>query len=135
MFRDWNLSARSRHTAAAQVLESNAFTSWVLTVLMSVAVLGGVLLTWRAASREQRLARIRNAFVANVSHELRTPLASLSMFGEFLRRGRVASQDKVVEYGRRIERESDRLRHLIENVLDFARIESATDALSARGGG
>ena len=67
LFRDWNLSARSRHTAAAQVLESGAFTSWVLTVLMSVAVLGGVLRTWRAASREQRLARIRNAFVANVS--------------------------------------------------------------------
>ena len=124
LFRDWNLSARSRHTAAAQVLESNAFTSWVLTVLMSVAVLGGVLRTWRAASRERRLAQTRNAFVANVSHELRTPLASISMFGEFLRRGRVASQEKVIEYGRRIERESDRLRHLIDNVLDFARIES-----------
>lgn len=124
LFGDWNLSARSRHTAAAQVLESNASTSWMLTVLMSVAVLGGVLRTWRAANREQRLARIRNAFVANVSHELRTPLASISMFGEFLRRGRVESQDKVVEYGGRIERESDRLGHLIDNVLDFARIES-----------
>ena len=124
LFRNWDLSARSRHTAASQVLESNAFTSWVLTVLMAVAVLGGVLRTWRAASREQRLARVRNAFVANVSHELRTPLASISMFGEFLRRGRVASRDKVVEYGERIERESDRLRHLIDNVLDFARLES-----------
>lgn len=124
LFRDWELSVRSRHMGAKQVLASNAFTSWVLTVLMSVAVLGGVLLTWRAAGRERRLARIRNAFVANVSHELRTPIASLAVFGEFMRRGRVRDPEQVVEYGRRIEHESDRLRHLIDNVLNFARIES-----------
>ena len=125
VFRDWELSARSRHTAAAQVLQSNAFTSWVLTVLMSVSVLGGMLLTWRAAGRERRIARIRNEFVANVSHELRAPLASLALFGEFLRRGRVTSPEKTIEYGRRIEHESGRLQHLIDNILDFARIESA----------
>ena len=124
LFRDWELSVRSRHTGAKQVLASNAFTSWVLTVLMSVAVLGGVVLTLRAAGRERRLARMRNAFVANVSHELRTPVASLAVFGEFLRRGRVREHERVVEYGRRIEHESDRLRHLVDNVLDFARIES-----------
>ena len=62
--------------------------------------------------------------MANVSHELRTPVASLAVFGEFLRRGRVKSLQNVIEYGSRIEHESDRLRHLIENVLDFARIES-----------
>lgn len=125
LFRDWELSARSRYTAAGPVLASNAFRSWVLTLLMSVAVLGGVLLTLRAAGRERRLSRIRNAFVANASHELRTPLASISVFGEFLRRGRVTSSEKVAEYGRHIELEAGRLQHLIDNVLNFARIESA----------
>ncbi len=125
LFRDWELSARSRYTAAGPVLASNAFRSWVLTLLMSVAVLGGVLLTLRAAGRERRLSRIRNAFVANASHELRTPLASISVFGEFLRRGRVTSSEKVAEYGRHIELEAGRLQHLIDNVLDLARIESA----------
>ena len=126
VFRDWNLSARSRHTAAAQVLQSNVSTTWVLMVLMSVAVLGGVMLTWRRAGRERRLSQVRNAFVASASHELRTPLASIAVFGEFLRRGRVTSPEKVVEYGQHIEHETTRLQHLIENVLDFARIESAT---------
>ena len=102
LIRDWELSMRSRQTDAKQILASNAFTSWVLTVLMSVAVLGGVLLTWRAAGRERRLAQIRNAFVANVSHELRTPVASLAVFGEFLRRGRIKSPEKIIEYGSRI---------------------------------
>ena len=125
VFRDLNLSARSRHTAAAQVLQANALTNWILSILMSVVALSGLLLTWRATRRERRLARIRNRFVANVSHELRTPLASIAVFGELLRRGRVSAADKVVEYGYRIEQESNRLKHLIDNVLSFGRIESA----------
>ncbi len=125
VFRDLELSARSRHTAAAQVLQSNARTRWLLSTLMSVMAMGGVLLTWRAARRERQLSRIRNGFVASVSHELRTPLASITMFGELLRRGRVEAADEVVEYGRRIEHESARLGQLIDNVLSFGRIESA----------
>lgn len=125
VFRDLELSARSRHTAAAQVLQSNAQTRWLLSTLMSVMAIGGVLLTWRAARRERQLSRIRNGFVASVSHELRTPLASIAVFGELLHRGRVKGADKVVEYGRRIEHESARLRQLIDNVLSFGRIESA----------
>ncbi len=125
VFQDLELSARSRHTAAAQVLQSDALTSWVLSILMSVMAIGGVLLTWRAARRERQLSRLRSGFVANVSHELRTPLASIAVFGELLRHGRVTAPDKVVEYGCRIEKESARLRHLVDNVLSFGRIESA----------
>ena len=125
VFQDLDLSARSRHTAAAQVLHANALTSWLLSALMAVAAVAGVLLTWRAARRERQLSRIRSGFVANVSHELRTPLASIAVFGELLRRGRITGPGKVVEYGRRIEQESARLRHLIDNVLSFRRIESA----------
>ena len=125
VFRDLELSAQSRHTAAAQILQSNALTNWILSALMSVMAIGGVLLTWRAAGRERRLSRIRNAFVANVSHELRTPISSIAVFGEILRRGRVTAVEKVVEYGHRIEQESTRLGHLIDNVLSFGRIESA----------
>lgn len=125
VFRDLTLSARSRHTAAAQVLQSNALTSWVLSILMSVMTIGGVLLMWRAARRERQLSRIRNGFVASVSHELRTPLTSIAVAAELLRRGRITAADGVVEYGRRIEEECTRLRHLIDNTLSFGRIESA----------
>ena len=125
VFRDLELSAQSRHIAAVLVLQSNALTSWTLSVLMAVMASGGVLLTWRAARRERQLSQIRSGFVANVSHELRTPLSSIAVFGELLRRGRVNGPDKVVEYGRRIEQESTRLGHLIDNVLSFGCIESA----------
>ena len=125
VFRDMELSARSRHTAATQVLRANAATSWALSILMSIMAIGGVLLTWRATRRERRLSRMRSRFVANVSHELRTPVASMAVFGELLRRGRVTETEKVVEYGYRIEQETARLGQLIDNVLSFARIESA----------
>ena len=125
VFRDLELSARSRHTAAAQVLRSNAATRWTLSTVMSAMALGGVLLTWRAARRERRISRIRQGFVATVTHELRTPLASIAVFGGILCRGRITAAHKVVEYGRRIEQESTRLAQLIDNVLSFGRIESA----------
>jgi len=62
--------------------------------------------------------------VSNISHELRTPLASIRVFAELLRRGRVPSMERAREYGEYIESESRRLTNLINNILDFARIES-----------
>jgi len=67
---------------------------------------------------------MKSDFVSNVSHELRTPLASIRVFGEFLRLGRVESEEKVREYGAFIETESRRLTGLVNNILDFSRIES-----------
>jgi two-component system phosphate regulon sensor histidine kinase PhoR len=67
---------------------------------------------------------MKTEFVSNVSHELRTPLASIQIFAEFLRRGRVHDAKKVEEYGASIETEARRLSRLVENLLDFSRIES-----------
>src|SRR5690606_13060551 len=85
---------------------------------------GGVVLAARAANRSIRLSRMKSDFVSNVSHELRTPIASIRVFAELLRAGRVQSPEKVREYGERIEQESTRLARLVDKVLDFSRIES-----------
>jgi signal transduction histidine kinase len=67
---------------------------------------------------------MKSDFVSNVSHELRTPVASIRVFGELLRTGRAQSAEKAREYGEYIEAESRRLSRLIDNILDFSRIES-----------
>lgn len=67
---------------------------------------------------------MKSEFVSNVSHELRTPVASIRVFGELMRRGRVQDPEKVRSYGEYIETESRRLTQLINNILDFSRIES-----------
>jgi signal transduction histidine kinase len=58
-----------------------------------------------------------------VSHDLKTPLSVIRMFGETLELGRVTDDTRRREYYRVITRESERLSRLIDNVLDFSRIE------------
>jgi signal transduction histidine kinase len=92
--------------------------------VLAAVLLGGLLLAFRTAAREMKLSQMKNEFVSNVSHELRTPLASIRVFAELLRLGRVGDAGRVREYGDYIETESRRLTQLINNILDFASIES-----------
>jgi signal transduction histidine kinase len=102
----------------------NFVLNLALSMALAAALLGGIALALRTASREMKLSQMKSDFVSNVSHELRTPLASIRVFGEFLRLGRVENPDKAREYGEYIETESRRLTQLINNILDFASIES-----------
>jgi signal transduction histidine kinase len=70
------------------------------------------------------LARLKSDFVSNVSHELRTPLALIRLYAETLELGRITTQDKKDQYYRIIRKESERLTALINNILDFSRIEA-----------
>jgi len=81
-------------------------------------------LLMRVVRREVALAELKSNFVADVSHELKTPLAMIKLFAETLQSGRVADDEKRREYYGIISRESTRLTTLINNILDFARIEA-----------
>jgi signal transduction histidine kinase len=124
LYRDWELGIHSRHYTPAGWARRNFAINLALSVLLTAVVAGGVLFALRAASRAMRLSQMKSDFVSNVSHELRTPLASIRVFGELLRLGKVDGPDKVRAYGEYIETESRRLTQLINNILDLARIES-----------
>jgi signal transduction histidine kinase len=83
--------------------------------------LGGYLF-WRDMRREARLADLRTQFVSSVSHELKTPLTSIRMFAELLqmRKNNDPQQTRFLDT---IVSESERLTRLLNNVLDFSRIE------------
>jgi signal transduction histidine kinase len=95
-----------------------------LTLGMTLLIAAGLIMALRAASREMKLSQMKTDFVANVSHELRTPLASIRVFSEMLRLGRVNNLDKAREFGSYIESQSRRLTQIINNILDFSHIES-----------
>ena len=97
------------------------FTTAFGLLLAMIAV--GVVATWRLVRRETEMARLKADFVANVSHDLKTPLSVIRMFAETLELGRVRGEPARQEYYRVITQESERLSRLIENVLDFSRIE------------
>lgn len=72
------------------------------------------------------LSERRIRFVSAVTHELRTPLTSLRLYLDLLTSGMIEDEEKQKEYLRTLHGESDRLNRLIENVLDFARLEKRT---------
>jgi two-component system, OmpR family, sensor histidine kinase VicK len=102
--------------------------SWVygLSVALALTALLGLLALYRMVSVAVAFAERRSNFVAAVSHELKTPLTAIRMYGEMLRDGIVASDAKRAEYYRHITAESERLSRLINNVLEFARLEKGT---------
>ena len=84
----------------------------------------GLYLVYSNVRREAHLSRLKSDFVANVSHELKTPLALIRLFAETLELRRVPTEEKALQYYRVINKESQRLTQLINNILDFSRIEA-----------
>jgi two-component system, OmpR family, phosphate regulon sensor histidine kinase PhoR len=117
-----NVTMNSAEELAAAVARRRLL-EMVLVGLSSVVVIAGLFVILIAAERERRLSNLKSEFVANVSHELKTPLALVRMFGELLQTGRADSEEKRKQYLSIIVNESDRLNALIENVLDFAKVE------------
>ncbi len=124
LFTDWRIGIWNRYVTPKQWARYHFALNAALTLLLALTLIAGVVFALRMAARSVRLARMQSDFVSNVSHELRTPLASIRAAGELLRLGRLREGKKVREYGRYVEAESLRLTRLINNILDFAKMES-----------
>jgi signal transduction histidine kinase len=124
VFTDWEMALYTPRATPQQWARAGFVFNASLAGLLALALIGGVSLALRAADRAVKLSTMKSDFVSNVSHELRTPVASIRVFGELLRLGRAQSPEKIREYGEHIESESRRLTRLIDNILDFSRIES-----------
>jgi signal transduction histidine kinase len=97
--------------------------AWGIALAAVGVLVGGVFMA-RAMHREMEVARLQSEFVAAVSHEFRTPLAAVTQLTELLADGRVADEADRHEYYRRIQREGGRLSRLVEDLLDFRRMEA-----------
>jgi signal transduction histidine kinase len=94
----------------------------LLGIFLIAIVTGGTLLT-RQAYRNWLETQQKISFVSNVSHELKTPLTSIRMYAELLNEDRIKDPEKKKRYLQVIVSESDRLGRLVNNVLDFGRLE------------
>jgi len=106
-----------------QAAKNIRFTLGLLITVMVLAIGVGSWLIVSDLNRQLTLARQKTDFVSNVSHELKTPLTSIRMFSELLAEGRVSDPAKQRSYLAIITAEAARLTRLINNVLDFARME------------
>jgi len=117
-----NVTMTSAEELAAAVARRRVI-EMVLVGMSGIVVIAGLAVILVAAERERKLSNLKSDFVANVSHELKTPLSLVRMFGELLQSGRVENDEKRRQYLQIIVSESERLGALIENVLDFAKVE------------
>lgn len=120
--------ASSRLPAQAAVPVTSApspHTGLYLAALALVFLIAasGAYLLWRDVQRDVQLAEMRSQFVASVSHELKTPLTAIRMFAETLRLRPASQVVSREEYLDTIVNESERLSRLVDNVLDFSKIE------------
>ncbi len=130
VFSHYRLVVQSGYATPEQWARSNFIVNLSLSGLLAAVLLGGIGLAFRTVSKELKLSEMKSDFVSNVSHELRTPVASIRVFGEFMRLGRVTDGEKCEEYGEYIETESRRLTQLLNNILDFSKIESGAKTYS-----
>jgi len=100
-----------------------------LSLLIAWAcVLAGAAAVAAVLGRAVSLSERRGAFVSAVTHELRTPLTTFRLYAEMLADGIVTDQEKRASYLRRLRDEADRLSHLVENVLVYARLAGPRSA-------
>jgi len=106
--------------------------------LMALVIAAASYAVFRAVNHELSVAALQSEFVATVSHEFRTPLTAMRHLTEMLEEGGTPS-DRLAQYYRALAHETRRLHRLVENLLDFGRIESGrrtyalekTDAFTA----
>jgi two-component system, OmpR family, phosphate regulon sensor histidine kinase PhoR len=123
----WRVRVAQKDATSSAARSRRRVIDFFLIGLAVTVILAGLAFLAVAIRRERRANELKSEFISNVSHELKTPLSIISMFGEMLALGRVKGPAQASEYAEIIWRESVRLARLIDNVLDFARIE--------RGGG
>jgi signal transduction histidine kinase len=98
---------------------------WVFIVLAGVWLAGAYFL-FRSIRRENAVARLQSDFVAAVSHEFRSPLSSLCQISELLHTGRIPAEPARRESFQILFRETQRLRTLVERLLDFGRLQNGS---------
>jgi signal transduction histidine kinase len=123
-FRGLSLGIKFQGTTAEAIGRRFVLQSFLILGALTVVMIGGLVLTYRSVNKQVALARLKSDFVSNVSHELRTPLALIRLYAETLELGRISTAEKKNEYYSIIRKESERLTALINNILDFSRIEA-----------
>lgn len=133
---DPSLTLASRaDAAAAEAAWRDARTRFLFLVgALVVVVAAGFGLLVRGIRREIALVRRKEDFIAAITHELKTPLTGIRMYADMLREGWVRTPEAADTYAGRILDETDRLGHLVDQVLDLAALERGVAAVNAQPG-
>lgn len=123
----WTLVAWSGAPQLGRSLDSGGAFFVVAALLVGAfvaAIVAGGVMFFRQAAAAAHEAALKTSFVSNVSHEMKTPLTTIRMYSEMLADERVDDPAKRARYFATIGRETTRLTRLVNNALDFGRLEA-----------
>jgi signal transduction histidine kinase len=124
VFRGLAMGVKYQGTSLEAMSRTWIRNGFLILGFLSLMMIAGIALTKHMVGKEIAVAKLKSDFVSNVSHELRTPLALIRLYAETLELGRINTREKKHQYYRIIRKESERLTALINNILDFSRIEA-----------
>ncbi|HUL43318.1 MAG TPA: HAMP domain-containing sensor histidine kinase [Bacteroidota bacterium] len=124
VFPDYSIGIGLKGETVEELVQSRFYRNLSLIVVLDIVLILGAWMIYRNMKREVELVKMKSDFVSNVSHELRTPLSLIRMFAETLQMGRIKKDEKRQEYYDTILSESERLTRLVNNVLNFSKMQA-----------
>lgn len=124
LFPDYQLGIQMKGNTIEDLVRKRTRTNVILLLIMDLILLLGAWFVYRNIRQQIRLTQLKSDFISNVSHEIRTPLALINMYSETLEMGRISSEEKKHEYYKVINTEANRLSRMVNNILNFNKIES-----------
>jgi anti-sigma regulatory factor (Ser/Thr protein kinase)/tetratricopeptide (TPR) repeat protein len=129
LFPSWEITVSSQKVSTVEILGMRAPLLSIGFAFLVIGIISlGIFIIYRDIRREEELSKMKSEFISNVSHELKTPIAAIRLLADNLRESRIETEARRREYYQLISKEGARLSHLIENILDFSRIEERRKA-------
>lgn len=128
-FPPWSLELHQPggHLVETLLTSRRSVYLWVFVLLTGILIFG-LTLTIRIVTHELALGKMKSDFVSTVSHEFKSPLTSIRQLAEMLQAGRVPSEERRQRYYDVLVEQSKRLSVLVDNILDFAKMEEGKRA-------
>jgi signal transduction histidine kinase len=120
----WSLTFFPEYTGLFNSLFRRGAGIFLYIFIAIVVILTfGLFFTLQTVNNEMHLSKMKSYFMSTVSHEFKSPLTSIRQMAEMLVHGRVPSPERQYKYHTIILQQSERLSHLIDNILDFSKME------------
>jgi signal transduction histidine kinase len=126
----WGLQVSAAGDPTLAIALSGARRTMFVLAASALALGIGLVIIVRATRAAAAVTSMRSEFVSTVTHELKTPMSVIQSIGETMVRGRVSSPEQQREYAQLLLQETHRLRHLVDNLLAYARVTEVADVYS-----
>jgi len=118
------LAIQSTGESYQELVKERSSNNLLFLIFTLFVLIVGIIIIIRNIQNALKVAQLKSDFVSNVSHEIRTPLSLIKMYAETLMLNRLSNEERKAQYYKVIYQESGRLTHLVNNILDFSRIEA-----------